>query len=287
MDNLWGEFKNTSFNGNKNEILPPWPYSDLLTNFFRKGGSSSAPGPLSIVKDLKGKSEESIVILGGGKTLDYFDFNALEFLKTKYKVTTFGCNGGSIFHPCDVIFVSNLKNARDYKWRCFLEDKEQSALLLWHAMNEVIKNKRFYDAQYSFKNSFKYDVFKTSIQKNILSFSGSDIGMYAIRVALMLKPKNIFLTGFDGRREITSGNDRRFIEGNWAGPVEITNPDYTIPKRTAEQMTHLFNTRNKENISSFELIMRYCDENSINLKWITPSIYISDKKMQKKYYFWD
>jgi len=232
-------------------------------------------------------SNDVCVIVGGGKTTEYFDFSVLESLRKIYgNVHLWSCNGGSIFCESDCVWCSSGILMQQFQYRSFIDNKPQIATIL-HSSHEsdeaIFDDKMFFDIKYSYDLPKNYDVFKNDVDNFSLARSGNDLGLFAIKSALSLGFSKIFLIGFDGRVDCGSPKVKDILDNNWAGDPSLTNVAYNkiVGSNNSALKNHI-KIRNDENTMLFHMVKKYCCESDIELKWLTPSIYVEE---DKDYYF--
>jgi hypothetical protein len=228
-------------------------------------------------------SNDVCVIVGGGKTTEYFDFSVLESLRKIYgNVHLWSCNGGSTFCESDCVWCSSDKRILDFQYRSFIDNKPQIATILHysHGSDEAIfDDKMFFHIKYSYDLPKNYDVFKNDVDNFSLARSGDDLGMFAIKSALSLGFSKVFLVGFDGRIDCGSSKVKDILDNNWAGDPSLISAEYNkiINSNDSVFKKHI-KKRNNQNIMLFNMVKKYCCENDIELKWLTPSIYVERDK---------
>ncbi len=260
---------------------------------------------------LKDKPKDTCVIIGGGKTVEYFDFSKLESLSAE-KPVYIGINAGSCYHKCDIMFLSgqiaikiplpdgtmgqaNVNGGLFNQFPCaysaersqlvvvpYIFDTKQQynrdlAEHLSSNYSTVIKDIEYSDRWSTMGIEVHSQDFFDSIREKKLYGAGPDFGFIAICCALMWGFKKIFLVGFDGRFldlfKIKKALTREeFLGSMWADDRSTYHhqfPDEIPP----EQFDATVKKRNKMNRKLFHHLKRYCKNQEVSLRFLTPSIY--------------
>ena len=242
---------------------------------------------------------ERVVLIGGGRTIEQFDFRRLRHLDA----TVIGINSGTQYHPCDVLFYSGSVNGVVADKACRVNggvvaqlsngwaDRPQTVVMPYLFQTGDARNVPAVTAarelgcelttvEYSdlwawnpHGHEVGFDLFAKAIRKRRLYGAGPDFGFMACMAAIMHGARELYLVGFDGR--FIDGEDEPSVEGlfeAWAGDQTIYAEAFggTV---TQGQYDFLVTARNEINETLFGWLRAYCAEHGIVLKWLTPSIH--------------
>jgi len=288
--------------GDENPVNEPWgvtpPPFISKTSWNQLFSMIDIPEIFTSVKETVFKFKAKIhadtcVLIGGGKSVQYFDFQTLDKLRSEHKdIYIVACNGGSIFHYPDLLFLSSYQRAEDFHWRCFRKGKKQNAIILQCGLiGEFDDNKEYDWMGYTPAEPETYDIFHNDIDNYYMARSGSNCGFFAIKFCLMLGFKNIYLIGFDGmlKPETCEGilhpEMHRFIEiysSNWCGPLNLI-ANHRDPNDINPEFHFNIYARNEQQIRFFDYLKTYCMEKNIKLTWLTPTIYLNPNELTDYY----
>ena len=259
---------------------------------------------------LRGKGRRCYVI-GGGKTVERFDFGKLSASADSDDLII-SINGGSCYSESDVIFYSGgvtVQIPTPYGPRGISANgglltqypyahspRPQLVVLPYfydrgHEFNVDMATKLQTEYQTSLMNveysdlwawespkgRVEYETFAKAIRKKRLFGMGADFGMMAIACALMWGAEELYLVGFDGRfiEASTDGDEcerEKFFETMWAGDQEMYARNFDS-SLTRRQYRFLVSERNQINETLFGYLRRYCSERGVRLSFLTPSIH--------------
>lgn len=249
-------------------------------------------------------------IIGGGKSLEFFDFDKLRE-RREHDSLVIGVNAGSCYFESDVIFYSGSVTIT-YKMpdgntrplavngglleqfpHAYIEGSQvvivpfsfQSddpvnldtvrALQVEHSI--FVENFDYSDLWATKKLNVGWDTFYKSLKKSRLYGMGPDFGFMAICCAIIWGASKIFLIGFDGRfmemfHTETEMVWKDFLNTMWVGDQNMYSYMYE-GNVTPEQYDFCVVQRNRINKSLFHFLKRYCKKYRILLNFLTPSIY--------------
>jgi len=263
-------------------FVPKVSWDEALSNI-------DIPDQFTDVKDttrkFKAKIDSDIcIIIGGGKSVQYFNFHTLDTLRSQHKsIYVVACNGGSMFYHADLVWLSNYVRGETFQWRCFKRGKKQNSIILQCGLiGEFDDNKEYDWIGYTPYKPETYRVFASDIKNCYMARSGSNSGFFAIKFCLMIGFKNVYLIGFDGMLRSETFVNCDIYRNNWCGPLHllVSNRD---PNIIDPGVVRNVVTRNEQQIKLFNYVKKYCAELNINLKWLTPTIYIADHELSSYY----
>lgn len=248
-------------------------------------------------------------IIGGGKTVEFFDFDKLkERLESNDLVIA--VNSGSCYFESDVLFYSGQVMGYYHLPDGNVTPLSVNGGFLDQFPHAYSKRPQLVFVPYIFKTdhpanlntvdmlgnqlhtfleSLEYsdrvtkgreisrETFDKGLKRRRLYGVGPDFGFMAICCAIIWGASKIFLIGFDGRfiELFQASNEMKkedFLSMMWAGKQDMyfhLFPDYI----TSDRYGFFVTERNKINRTLFDYLKRYCKKYRIALKFLTPSIY--------------
>ena len=143
-------------------------------------------------------TKNQILIVAGGKTSKEYKNEYHQLIKEKSLQVIEINNTGTLEEFCDRITI--LLN--NYKLEKYLRNKEDFSHNIITGQKTVSTNVTNNKSLFS----IEYKIDEPSLEKTTISIPDYDAGIYGIMLALMLEPKNIYLVGFDGTKNLEHKN---------------------------------------------------------------------------------